>query len=117
MSENIIWTVEGNIKEGHKEDLIALMNEMLVLVEQETGTLNYQWTIGENDNSLHVYEKYKDAESTFTHLGTWSKFADRFTSIVDITRFTIFSDAPTELREAVAGLNPVFMKPVGGFAR
>jgi len=117
MNENIIWTVEGTIKEGHTDDLKALMKDMLVLVEQESGTLNYEWTLGKDERSLHVYERYKDVAATFTHLGTWAKFADRFTSLVDITRFTVFSKVSPELGEAVAGLNPVYMAPIGGFAR
>ena len=117
MNKNVIWTVEGTIKEGHTQDLVDLMNEMLVLVNQEVGTLNYQWTLGEDNRSLHVYERYKDVEATFTHLGTWAKFAERFTSFVDITRFSVFTDVTPELREAVAGLNPVYMKPIGGFMR
>jgi len=114
---NIIWTVEGTIKEGQTDDLIALMNEMLALVEQETGTLNYQWTLCEDQRNLHVYERYADENATFIHLGTWAKFSDRFVNIVDITCFTIFTDVSPKLREAAAGLNPVYMKPVGGFGR
>jgi len=114
---NIIWTVEGTIKEGHTDDLIALMKEMLVLVEQESGTINYEWTLGEDQRSLHVYERYTDEDATFTHLGTWAKFSDRFVSFVDITGFTVFTDASPKLREAIAGLNPVYMKPIGGFAK
>ena len=117
MNENIIWTVEGKIKEGQTQDMKNLMTEMLVLVNQEEGTLNYQWTLGEDNRSLQVYERYKDVQATFAHLGTWSKFAGRFTEIVEITRFSIFTDVTPELKEAVAGLNPVYMKPIGGFAR
>ena len=117
MSKNVIWTVEGTIKEGHTQDLKNLMEEMLVLVNQEEGTLNYEWTLGEDDRTLHVYERYQDVAATFTHLETWGKFAERFTSFVDITKFTIFTDVSPELREAVAGLAPVYMTPIGGFAR
>ncbi|MEM6802515.1 MAG: antibiotic biosynthesis monooxygenase [Bacteroidota bacterium] len=117
MNSNIIWTVEGTVKDGQKDAIVALMKEMLVLVEQETGTLNYEWTLSEDAKNLHVYERYKDVEATFAHLGTWAKFAERFTAIVDIDRFTIFSNTSPELREAVAGLQPIYMAPIGGFAR
>jgi len=115
MSEHIIWTVEGNVKE--RAAFEALMKEMLVAVEPEPGTLNYEWTLGEDGKSLHVYERYTNEEAAFAHLGTWAKFQDRFVALVDITRFTVFSKASPKLRETVAGLNPVYMAPIGGFAK
>ncbi|MEM8901546.1 MAG: antibiotic biosynthesis monooxygenase [Bacteroidota bacterium] len=117
MSENIIWTVEGTIKDGQKEALESLMAEMVTAVEPEPGTLNYEWTLAEDGKRLHVYERYKDTAATFAHLGTWAKFAERFMAIVDVTGFVVFSDLTPELQEAVSGLNPVYMSPIGGFAK
>lgn len=112
---NIIWTVEGTIKEGNTDDLIALMKEMLVLVEQETGTLNYQWTLAEDKRSLHVYERYADEDATFTHLGTWAKFADRFVSFVDITGFTVFTDASPKIKGSGCRFEPCLYETYWGF--
>ncbi|MEM7532554.1 MAG: hypothetical protein AAF639_10290 [Chloroflexota bacterium] len=44
MSENVIWTVEGTIKDGERDALEALMREMVETVQQEEGTLNYAST-------------------------------------------------------------------------
>ena len=117
MSENIIWTVEGKIKDGERETLEALMREMVETVQKEEGTLNYEWTIAEDGTTLHVYERYKDADAAATHLPTWGTFADRFMAAVDITRFVVFSNLTPALKEAVGGLNPIYMTPIGGFAR
>lgn len=117
MSENIIWTVEGTIKDGQREALEALMREMVEAVDKEPGTLNYQWTLGEDGKSLHIYERYRDADATTAHLGSWATFADRFMAAVDITRFVVFTELTPELKEAVAGLSPIYMTPIGGFAK
>ncbi len=117
MSKNIIWTVEGTIKEGQFEDLTSLMEEMVETVQKEPGTLNYEWTLGDDGESLHVYERYRDVDATIAHLSTWAIFADRFTSVVDITRFVVFSELPSSLQDAVGGLKPIYMKPIGGFAK
>ena len=53
MNENIIWTVEGKIKDGERETLEALMREMVETVQKEEGTLNYEWTIAEDGTTLH----------------------------------------------------------------
>lgn len=117
MNEHIVWVVQGTVKSGQKEDFLALMREMLISVETEPGTLNYEWTLGADGHSLHVYERYADEAAAFAHLGTWAKYQDRFVALVDITGFTIFSEASPKLREAVAGLSPVYMTPIGGFAK
>ena len=117
MSNNVIWTVEGRIKAGQKEALESLMEEMVAAVRPEPGTINYEWTLAEDGQHLHVYERYVDAAATVAHLGTWAKFADRFMSVVDITDFVVYSELTPELKAAVQGLNPVYMSPIGGFAK
>ncbi len=117
MSNNVIWTIEGTIKDGQREALSTLMAEMVETVQPEVGTLNYEWTLGEDGRTLHVYERYADADATTAHLATWATFADRFMALVDVTRFVVFSELTPALREAVAGLSPVYMKPIGGFAK
>ena len=36
---------------------------------------------------------------------------------VDVTRFVVFSNLTPALKEAVDGLNPIYMTPIGGFAK
>ncbi|WNJ19353.1 antibiotic biosynthesis monooxygenase [Pontibacter sp. G13] len=117
MSDNIIWTVAGRIKDGQRPAFDALMEEMVETVRKEPGTINYEWTIGQDNRTLQVYERYKDAQAAETHLPTWGSFSGRFTEVVDITGFVVYCDLPDNLREAVAGLNPVYMTPIGGFAK
>ena len=117
MSENVIWTVEGTIKTGQREELLALMREMIASVEAEAGTLNYEWTLGADGSSLHVYERYRDDAAVVAHLGTWARFAGRFTANVEITRFVVFSELSPALRETVAVMNPIYMRPIGGITR
>lgn len=117
MSQNIIWTIEGKIKDGRRDEYEALMEEMVAEVQKEEGTTNYEWTIAPDGETVHVYERYKDADAAVVHLGTWAKFQERYMDVTDITKFTIFSELTPELEEAVAAMNPVYMKPIGGFVR
>ena len=117
MSNNIIWTVAGKIKDGQRQALESLMEEMVETVIKEEGTLNYEWTIAADGKSLHVYERYKDANAAAAHLPTWGTFADRFMALVSITDFVVFSQLTPALEEAVGGLNPIYMTPIGGFAK
>ena len=117
MSANIIWTIDCTIRDGQRDALEALMHDMVESASQEPGTLNYEWSLAEDGKSLHVYERYRDVAATRAHLGSWASFADRFSAAVDIKRFVVFSDLPQELRDAVAGLSPIYMTRIGGFVR
>lgn len=117
--ENVVWTVEGKIKEGRKDTVLSLVAEMSETIEKEPGTLNYEFTLADDDTTLHIFERYRDVASAKAHLPSWGKFSDRFNAAVEITKFVVFSklDDDEELKESVAGLNPVYMSPIGGFAR
>lgn len=115
MSENIIWTVEGIIKDAQREAFDSIMNEMVEATSKEEGSLVYEWTLGADGKEVHVYERYRDVEAAKAHLLTWSQMAGRFMSVVDISRIVLFSPIPPELKAAFAGAK--FMEPIGGFTK
>lgn len=117
MNENIIWTVAGKLKPGQRRAYEALMNEMMTEVIQEPGTTHYEWTIADDGETIHVYERYANAEAAVKHLATWSRFAESYMALVEVTAFTVFSDLTPELQAAVGGLSPIYMRPLGGFAK
>lgn len=117
MNNNIIWTIEGKINNGQLSEYKALMKEMVQAVEKEPGTTHYEWTIASNDEDIQVYERYKDAEAATIHLNTWNQFAERYLELTTVTKFTVYSELTPELEEAVSGLNPIYMKPLGGFSK
>lgn len=118
MNKNIIWVVEGKIKDGLFDEFNKVMHSMVETVRPEEGTTHYEWFIGEDGKTLSVYERYKDADAAITHVNTsWSAAAESFMSVVDITGFIVYSDLTPKLKEMVGGLNPIYMKPVGGFGK
>jgi quinol monooxygenase YgiN len=119
MTNNIYWLLELTINDGQIDNLNILKNDMIEATQSdEPGTLNYEWHISDDSKQLHVYERYADSAATMTHIGNFgAKFADRFLAILSPTRMTVYGDPSTELREALAGFEPVFMQDTGGFAR
>ncbi|MCH9681337.1 MAG: antibiotic biosynthesis monooxygenase [Deltaproteobacteria bacterium] len=117
MSNNVIWTVEAKIRPGQREAFDAVMHDLIAASQQEAGTINYEWTLGADETTVHVYERYADADAATAHLGTWGPNAERFAAAAEVTRFVVFSELTPALRDAVAGLQPVYMTPFGGFAK
>ena len=118
MDNNIIWTLEGKIKKEDLDKYVELMNEIVSVTKKEEGTLNYEWTISEDLQNVHVYERYKNADAAIKHLDdSWAFYKDKYSKLVDIQKFSVYSELTDELKEKVASMNPVYMYPLGGFYR
>ena len=86
MSDVVSWLVEVSIKSGQVDNFKALVEELVQSTRNEPNTLAYEWFLGEDNSSCHIYERYADSAATMTHLGTFGeKFAERFISMVDFT--------------------------------
>jgi len=119
MTDNVYWLLEVTIKPGEFDNFKALMKEMVEATQaNEPDTLNYEWTITEDSQSCHIYERYADSAATMTHLGSFgAKFAERFMAAAEPTRIVVYGAPNNEVKEALSGFGAVFMEPFGGFAR
>ena len=119
MSDNVYFLAEVTIKQGEFDNFKALVGEMVEATQaNEPNTLNYEWSITEDSQSCHIYERYADSAATMTHLKTFrEKFEERLVAAVEPTRFVVYGTPNIEVKESLSGLDAVFMTPFGGFAR
>jgi len=119
MSDQVYWHLQLAVKDGQLEDFRALMKDMVGATQaNEPGALNYEWSIGDDGATVHIYERYADSAATMTHLASFgANFADRFMACVDVTGFNVYGAPDDEVRGALAPFGAVFMDPFGGFAR
>ncbi len=119
MSNIVHWVLELNIKEGELENFKALMSEMVEAAQaNEPGTTNYEWFISEDQKTCHICERYVDSAATLAHLASFGQnFAERFMAALEPTRFVVYGNPNSEVREALAGLGAVHMAQIAGFAR
>lgn len=111
----IIWTLEGKIT--NKEQYKVAMETLTSKSFAEEGTKSHWWTVAEDGESFHVMEQYADADAAMTHLATWMEFGHLFTEATEISKFIVYSPLRDDLKEAVAGLNPIYMDFYGGFSK
>ncbi len=85
---------------------------------KEPNTLAYEWFLGADNTSCHLYERYADSAAAMIHLGTLGeKFADQFTPMVDIKQFTVYGAPNDEVKGVLTGFGATFMGQLNGFAR
>jgi quinol monooxygenase YgiN len=118
-NSEIFWVFELAIKPGRFEDLKILIADLVEATRRnEPGALNYEWAISDDRQVCHVYERYQDSATTIIHLESFrANFAARFTEVVKPTRVVVYGTPSDQVKEALAGLNPVYLAPFGGFRR
>ena len=118
MDAPIAWVLEVAVKPGQIDSLQALMAEMVASTDAEPDALSYEWFASDDGGVVHLYERYADSAAALAHLGTFGEwFAGRFLAAVDPTRLTVMGNPSDQVKAALSGLGPVFLRPLGGFAR
>jgi quinol monooxygenase YgiN len=119
MSDHVSWILELEIQQGREDDLRHLAAEMIESAKtNEPGTLAYEWSISADGKHCHIFERYDNSAAVMTHAATFSeKFAGRFLEILKPTRFVVYGSPSSEVRDALADFQPVYMQSVGGFSR
>ncbi len=119
MSDHVYWILEVSIKDGQMDAFKTLMEEMVAATRaDEPGALNYEWSLGNDGTSCHIYERYDSSASTMVHMGNFgSKFADRFLACVQPTKFTVYGAPDDTVKKALAPLGGRYQANFGGFHR
>jgi len=118
MTNNVYWVLEFAINPGRFNDLKTLMADQVEVTKNEVGTLNYEWAISDDQQVCHVYERYQDSAAAVTHLKSFAaNFAARFAKVGKFTRLVVYGGPSAQVKDALAGLSPVYMAPFGGFRR
>jgi quinol monooxygenase YgiN len=119
MATDVSWMPELDLQPGRETDFTVLMNEMVTATRaNEAGTLNYEWSTSADGKVCHVFERYVDSAAVMTHLAAFAeKFAVKFLEVLKPTRFVVYGSPSQEVKGALAGYDPVYMRPVGGFRR
>jgi quinol monooxygenase YgiN len=115
----IYWVFELAINPDRFGDLQTLLGDMVEATQKnEPGTLSYEWTISDDQQVCHVYERYRDSAAVMTHLESFgANFAARLMEAVRPARLVVYGTPSAQVKDGLAGLGPVYMAPFGGFRR
>jgi quinol monooxygenase YgiN len=118
MDAQLSWVLEVVVKPGQLDAFRALMHELVESTRAEPGALIYEWFVSEDNEVVHLSERYADSAAVVAHLGTvGEKFGERFLAAVDPTRLTVMGSPSDEAQAALDGFGPTYLVPFGGFAR
>jgi quinol monooxygenase YgiN len=116
MGDQISWGVELAVKPGKLDNFLTLTGEMVEATLEEPDTLSYERFVTDDGKFVHVYERYTDSGAALVHLRKFGKiFGERFASMVDRIRFTVFGNPNDELKGLLDGFGATYLRPFGNF--
>lgn len=118
MSDHVFWIAKVAIRPGQMEAFKALMNDMVGATKaNEPGALNYEWFIGEDGTTCHIYERYADSAAVMAHMATFATFGERWAATVEGIGMTTYGSPSEEVKALLTGPGGTLMAPLGGFVR
>jgi quinol monooxygenase YgiN len=97
-----------------------IVNKIVAATQKEPGTLAYEYTVGDDQKTVDIYERYTNAHAAVVHVteNFGPNFSKEFMAVAKPTRFVVYTDAPTdELKKTLGDFHPIYMKPFDGFTR
>jgi len=114
----ISWVVTCAVQPGQLADFKKIIGQLVAAASKEPGTLAYEFSIDDDQSTVHVCERYRDSASVVSHVAnTFGPFAERFLAVAEVSRFVVYGTPSSEAREVLSGFKPVYMTRFDGFTR
>lgn len=116
---NVYWMIQATINDGQLDALKAQMTTMVEATQtNEPGALNYEWWIGADEKTLHIYERYADSDAVMAHMVNIKSHLPAFMGMITMTApITVYGPANDQVKAAFADMGPIYLGTLGGFAR
>jgi quinol monooxygenase YgiN len=117
-SDQVYWVITFTVDQLDK--FKPIVNKIVAATEKEPGTLAYEYTVGDDQKTVDIYERYTNAHAAVVHVteNFGPNFSKEFMALAKPTRFIVYTAAPTdELKKTLADFHPIYMKPFDGFTR
>jgi autoinducer 2-degrading protein len=118
MVDDLYWVFTLKVKPGQLSAFRELVTEIVAASQEEPGTLAYQYSISGDEQTVHIFERYRDSAAFVSHVEqTFGGYAERFLSMVTIVSLVVYGDPDAEARKALDSFAASYMTLFAGFAR
>jgi hypothetical protein len=84
----------------------------------EQGALAYEYSVGEDESTVHIVEHYRDSAAAIEHIDvTFAPFAERFLSLASVAGLRVYGAPNDALRKRLDAFGAVYMDIFDGFSR
>ncbi|MBV9758046.1 MAG: antibiotic biosynthesis monooxygenase [Alphaproteobacteria bacterium] len=115
---NIAFTYTGEVLPGQEAAFKQLVQQVIAAVQQEPGTLTYEWNMRADGKTFDVLELYQDSAAVVAHVkDVVAKFGEGLGKTQKELKLVVFGTPNDEAKQTLAGLHPEYETPFAGFMR
>jgi quinol monooxygenase YgiN len=117
-SDQVYWVVTFTVDQMDK--FKQIVKKLVAATEKEPGTLAFEYSVGNDQKTVDLYERYTDAHAAVVHVteNFGPNFSKEYLALAKPERFVVYTAAPTdELKKTLADFHPTYMTPFDGFTR
>lgn len=106
------------VKSGKFGEFKKLVSQIVDRVRKEPGTLVYEYSVSDDKNVVHIFERYSDDNALVSHVEeTFSPFAERFLNLVDMKSLVVYGTPAGKAQDILDGFGAVYLAPFDGLTR
>jgi len=118
MGTEVTLLANMRIKPGQADAFRGMVKQLVEATRSEPGTLTYEYFVAEDQESVHIVERYVDSAAAATHLQSFgTNFAKAFFETVEPQGATVYGDPDEVVRAILDGPNTRYLEFVDGFDR
>lgn len=104
-------TARLSVRDGRIDEFKSLAARCMESVRtKDSGTLQYDWFMNDDETECVVRETYRDSEAVLEHVGNLGDVLGELLAVADLD-LEVFGSPSAELLEATAGLAPRVYSP------
>lgn len=118
MASSIYLVFELAVKPGQFGSFLEMVAEAVAAARDEPNTLAYEYSANADGSIVHIFEHYRDSASIVSHVDeTFAPFGERFSSMVDVQRLTVYGNPDAQARARLNPFGANYISPFNGFFR
>jgi quinol monooxygenase YgiN len=107
--DEVFWRLEVEIKRGKLEDFLSVARDLMDIMDEESGTLDYEYCLNADKTVCHIHERYRDSVGLITHAENFGRvFSERFMQTCNPTRFNVYGTPNDAAKTILAQYGPTY---------
>ena len=116
-TKEVYWLFTLKVNPGQEEAFRKISAKLIASTQEETGAMNYEWSLSPDGSTCHIYERYVDSEAVKIHRQRNGELVKELMTTATAVSFALYGAPSDEVKALMAGRDPLFMQPLGGFAK
>lgn len=109
-SDEIFWRFEVAIIPGKLDDFVSVARDLMAVMDQEPGTLSYEYRTNAEKSTCHIFERFRDSAGLVAHAEHFgADFAARFMDACKPVSFYVYGVPDEAARSVLAAYAPVYL--------